>query len=139
MLVSEGLEEGSQMKKIVVVLGIALALAVGVALRSSLHARSLRTQMTDLQVKFEKIEAKLQPLESKRSASKRIMKEFDIPAGSVQCRPLRTSLRSTLSGKWRSSGEVRRGADDSISGFTLSDRAMPCWTRRSGNHRGASS
>ena len=77
--------------------------------------------MTDLQVKFEKIEAKLQPLESKRSASKRIMKEFDIPAGSVQSLSPCGHRSSTLSGKWRSSGEVRRGADDSISGFTLSD------------------
>ena len=110
------------MKKIVVVLGVALALAVGVAARSSLHARSLRTQMTYLQVKLEKIEAKLQPLEAKRSASKRITKEFDIPAGSVQSLSFSAAIApGTLSGKWRSSGEVWHGADDSISGFTLSD------------------
>ena len=110
------------MKKIVVVLGVALALAVGVSVRSSLHARSLRKQMTDLQVKLEKIEAKLQPLEAKRSASKRITKEFDIPAGSVQSLSFSAAVApGTLSGKWGSSGEVWRGADDSISGFTLSD------------------
>ena len=90
------------MKKIVVVLGVALALAVGVAARSSLHARSLRTQMTDLQVKLERIEAKLQPLEAKRSASKRITKEFDIPAG--WCRASR-SLRPSLRGRCPGSGD----------------------------------
>jgi hypothetical protein len=102
------------MKKIVVVLGVALALAVGVAVRSSLHVRSLRAALTDLQFKLEKADAK-------QSASKRIMKEFEIPAGSVQSLSFAAAAPGTLSGKWRSTGEGWRGADDSISGFTLSD------------------
>jgi hypothetical protein len=101
------------MKKIVVVLGVALALAVGVGVRSSLHVRSLRAALTDLQFKLEKAEGK-------QSSSKRIMKEFEIPAGSVQSLSFSAAAPGTLSGKWRSTGEGWR-ADDSISGFTLSD------------------
>jgi hypothetical protein len=99
-------------------MGVALALAVGVAVRSSLHARTLRATLTDLQYKLEKAEAKLEPFEAKRRASKRITKEFDLPAGSVQSLSFSAAVApGTLSGKWRASGR----ADDSISGFTLSD------------------
>jgi hypothetical protein len=106
------------MKKIVVVLGVALALSVGVAVRSSLHARTLRATLTDLRFKLDKAEAKLEPLEAKRRASKRITREFDLPAGSVQSLSFSAAVApGTLSGKWRSSGS----ADNSISGFTLSD------------------
>jgi hypothetical protein len=91
------------MKKSVVLLGVAVVLATGLAVHLSSRDRA---------------EAQLRPDEAKPAAT-RISKEFDIAAGSVESVSfLAPRVPGTLSGKWRSTG---KGGSDTLSGFTLTD------------------
>jgi hypothetical protein len=102
------------MKKSVMIVGAVVVVVLGFAVQASLQARSLKA-------KLEQVEAKLRSFEERQAASKRITREFDIAAGSVQTVSFSPKLAGTLAGKWRSDGKVWRGTDDTISAFTLSD------------------
>jgi outer membrane murein-binding lipoprotein Lpp len=103
------------MKKSVMVVGAVVVAVLGFAVQASLQARSLKA-------KLEQAETKLRTFETRQAASARITREFDIAAGSVQRVSFSPKLApGTLSGKWRSTGRVWRGKDDTISAFTLSD------------------
>jgi hypothetical protein len=88
------------MKKSVLLLGIAVIVAVGLAvLLSNRDETTVRSW--------------------ERLASTRITKEFDIAGGAVESVSFNAPrVPGTLSGKWRASG---KGGNDALSGFTLTD------------------
>ena len=91
------------MKKSVLLLGLAVVVALGLAVQLSTRDVAVGTC------------ARRTP----SSASTRISKEFDLAAGSVESVSFAApSVPGTLSGKWRSSG---KGGNDALSGFTLTD------------------
>jgi hypothetical protein len=95
-------EEGSQMKKSVMLLVFAVVLAVSAAVKLS-----------------NRDDGQARASEVKQAAPTRISKEFDLAAGSVETVSFTAPpVPGTLSGKWRASG---RGGNDAISGFTLTD------------------
>ena len=91
------------MKKSVLLLGIAVMVALGIAVQLSSRDDAAAAQVRS----WEKL------------ATTRISKEFDIAAGAVQSVAFSAPrVPGTLSGKWRSSGT---GGNHTISGFTLTD------------------
>ena len=91
------------MKKSMLLLGMAVVVAVGLAM--VLSGREEAAQQ-------------LRPADAK-VASTRITKEFDLAAGSVESVSFTApQVPGTLSGKWRASG---KGGNDALSGFTLTD------------------
>jgi hypothetical protein len=90
------------MKKSIVLLGVAVVVAVGIAVGVSSRDAEQQRQSDVKQV-----------------APTRITKEFDLAAGSVESVSFTApAVPGTLSGKWRSSG---KGGNDSLAGFTLTD------------------
>ena len=91
------------MKKSVLLLGVAVVLATGLAVHLSSRDRS---------------DAPAGAVEAKAIAT-HINKEFDLAGGSVETVSFAApKVPGTLSGKWRSSGKA---GNDSLSGFTLTD------------------
>lgn len=89
------------MKKSVLLLGVAVVLATGLAVHLSSRGG---------------VEA---PLIEAKPVATRINKAFDLAGGSVETVSFAApKVPGTLSGKWRSSGKA---GNDSLSGFTLTD------------------
>ena len=92
------------MKKSVLLLGLAVVVALGIAVKLSTRGVAGGYARAS---------------DAKPSASTRISKEFDLAPGSVESVSFAApSVPGMLSGKWRSSG---KGGNDALSGFTLSD------------------
>jgi hypothetical protein len=90
------------MKKSVLLLGIAIVLALGIAMQLS-----SRDEVVGQVRSWEKL------------TPTRINEEFDIAAGSVQSVSFAApAVPGTLTGKWRSTG---KGGNHALSGFTLTD------------------
>ena len=90
------------MKKSVLLLGLAVVVAVGIAVQLSTR---------------DAVVGQVRSWE--RFATTRISEEFEIAAGAVQSVSFAApAISGTLSGKWRSSG---KGGNDALSGFTLTD------------------
>jgi len=90
------------MKKSVLLLGVGVVVALGIAVKLSSRDEAVADVRS-----WEKL------------STMRISKEFDIAAGAVQSVSFSTPrVPGTLSGKWQSSG---KGGNDTLSGFTLTD------------------
>jgi hypothetical protein len=124
------------MKAVVAVLVVGVVVAVGLLVRSNGRAadleaqiRTLETERADLQGKLSATQkdaaerqARLSQFENKQAAATRINQELVVAAGSTQSYVFSpTVVPGTLSGTWRSSGRGYGGADDTISGFRLTD------------------
>jgi hypothetical protein len=90
------------MKKSVLLLGLVVVVAVGIAVKRS----SRDAAVGDVR-------------SWERLATTRISKEFDLAGGSVQSVSFAApAVPGTLTGKWRATGS---GGNDTLSGFTLTD------------------
>jgi hypothetical protein len=117
------------MKKTVVVLGVGLVLAIGVAVLSAVQASTLKSMYNESQMeraklaaRLETAEERLRPLEQKQAASVRINEEFVVESQHIKSFSFKpTMVPGTLTGTWRASGQGYGGLGNSINQFRLAD------------------
>lgn len=110
------------MKKLVVILSVALVLAIAFAVVVMKDADRLQNEVVDLQIERNNLKERLRPFEARRDASMKVSEDFVVDAHGTKTFSFKpTMVPGTLTGTWRSSAQGYGGIGDSIYQFRLAD------------------
>ena len=110
------------MKKLVVLLSVALVLAIAFAVVLMKDANRLQNEVVDLQIERNNLRERLRPFEARRDASMKVSEELVVEAQHVKSFSFKPAMvPGTLAGTWRASGKGYGGVGDSINQFRLAD------------------
>jgi hypothetical protein len=113
---------GKYASVVIVVLAVCLSGALVFSVDASGRATSLETRIAALERERTDLQTRLRPFEERQRAVVHIKQELVASANTVQRYTFApAAVPGTLSGTWRSSGRGFDGADDTISGFRLTD------------------